>query len=153
MDAPSTPATSVAPSFHMPASPGPQDTKLVAQVQEQAKQLQEQDAMIKTLEKQLTHCESDLQAHMDMVATLETSLADAEKNCECLCYLNDSKLSRRRRVANAGRTASARTSSVEAAFSTPTTLSRARRVLYGVQQCCASYTALRQCKTALWVLE
>ena len=82
MDAPSTPATSVAPSFHMPASPGPQDTKLVAQVQEQAKQLQEQDAMIKTLEKQLTHCESDLQAHMDMVATLEASLGDSEKNRE-----------------------------------------------------------------------
>ncbi|KAI0345257.1 kinesin-domain-containing protein [Trametopsis cervina] len=72
----STPATSVAGS----TLPGGADPKLVAQVQEQAKQLEEQETMIKTLNKQLTHCESDLQAHMDMVATLETSLADAEKN-------------------------------------------------------------------------
>lgn len=36
--------------------------------------------MIKTLNKQLTHCESDLQAHMDLVATLETSLTDSERN-------------------------------------------------------------------------
>ena len=48
----------------------------------QTKQLDEQEAMIKTLNKQLSHCESDLQAHMDMVNTLETSLADAEKNRE-----------------------------------------------------------------------
>ena len=79
MDAPSTPATSVAPSVMSPAQPDP---KLVQQIQHQAKQLDEQDAMIKTLNKQLSHCESDLQAHMDMVNTLETSLADAEKNRE-----------------------------------------------------------------------
>lgn len=79
MDAPSTPATSVAPSVASPAIAQP-DPKLLQQVQAQAKQLEEQDAMIKTLNKQLMHCESDLQAHMDMVATLETSLADAEKN-------------------------------------------------------------------------
>jgi len=36
--------------------------------------------MIKTLNKQLSHCESDLQAHMDLVSTLETSLGDSEKN-------------------------------------------------------------------------
>ena len=42
--------------------------------------------MIKTLNKQLTHCESDLQAHMDLVATLETSLTDSERNCKCLEY-------------------------------------------------------------------
>ncbi|CAE6478429.1 unnamed protein product [Rhizoctonia solani] len=36
--------------------------------------------MIKTLNKQLTHCEGDLQAHMDLVATLETSLSDSERN-------------------------------------------------------------------------
>ncbi|KAG8916745.1 hypothetical protein FRC02_003617 [Tulasnella sp. 418] len=36
--------------------------------------------MIKTLNKQLTHCESDLQAHMDLVATLEASLTDSERN-------------------------------------------------------------------------
>jgi len=43
-------------------------------------QLEEQEAMIKTLNKQLTHCESDLQTHMDLVTTLETSLGDCEKN-------------------------------------------------------------------------
>jgi len=59
---------------------GPSDPKLMAQVHDQAKQLDEQEAMIKTLNKQLTHCEADLQAHMDMVATLETSLAESEKN-------------------------------------------------------------------------
>ena len=69
------------------ATPTPADPKLAAQVQEQAKQLSEQEAMIKTLNKQLTHCEGDLQAHMEMVATLETSLADAEKNCECRLFL------------------------------------------------------------------
>lgn len=47
---------------------------------QQAKQLDEQEAMIKTLNKQLTHCESDLQTHMDLVSTLETSLGDSEKN-------------------------------------------------------------------------
>lgn len=36
--------------------------------------------MIRTLNKQLMHCESDLQAHMDLVTTLETSLGDSEKN-------------------------------------------------------------------------
>lgn len=63
----------------MPGAPAP-EAKLAGKVQEQAKQLEEQETMIKTLNKQLTHCESDLQAHMDMVATLESSLADAEKN-------------------------------------------------------------------------
>ena len=52
-------------------------------LQQQAKQLDEQEAMIKTLNKQLTHCETDLQAHMDMVATLEASLGDSEKNRKC----------------------------------------------------------------------
>ena len=69
-------------------SSSPADSKLTAQVQEQAKQLDEQEAMIKTLNKQLTHCESDLQAHMDMVARLETSLADSEKNREYRCLLS-----------------------------------------------------------------
>ncbi len=46
----------------------------------QAKLIDEQEAMIKTLNKQLTHCESDLQTHMDLVSTLETSLGDSEKN-------------------------------------------------------------------------
>ncbi|KAI0636643.1 kinesin [Trametes polyzona] len=81
---PSTPATSIAHSLAngLPsplASAGP-DPKVAAQLQQQAKQLEEQEAMIKTLNKQLTHCESDLQAHIDMVATLEASLGDSEKN-------------------------------------------------------------------------
>ncbi|CCM04433.1 uncharacterized protein FIBRA_06613 [Fibroporia radiculosa] len=38
--------------------------------------------MIKTLNKQLTHCESDLQAHIDLVSTLESSLGESEKNRE-----------------------------------------------------------------------
>ena len=61
------------------------DSKLTAQVEEQLKQIDEQEVMIKTLNKQLTHCESDLQAHMDLVNTLETSLGDSEKNC-MFCY-------------------------------------------------------------------
>lgn len=47
------------------------------------KTIGEQAAMIKTVNKQLTHCESDLQTHMDEVAHLENSLADSEKNCKC----------------------------------------------------------------------
>jgi kinesin family protein 4/21/27 len=56
------------------------DSKNTARLEQQAKQLDEQEAMIKTLNKQLTHCESDLQTHMDLVSTLETSLGDSEKN-------------------------------------------------------------------------
>ncbi|KAI8989755.1 kinesin [Trametes punicea] len=82
-ESPSTPATSIAHSLlgslPPPASAAP-DPKMAAQLQQQAKQIEEQEAMIKTLNKQLTHCESDLQAHMDMVATLEASLGDSEKN-------------------------------------------------------------------------
>ncbi|KAF7337943.1 Kinesin-domain-containing protein [Mycena venus] len=51
-----------------------------ARLEQQAKQIDEQEVMIKTLNKQLTHCESDLQTHMDLVSTLETSLGDSEKN-------------------------------------------------------------------------
>ena len=89
MELPSTPATSIAHSVQTPASPvqsntpAPADAKLLVQVQEQASKLDEQDVMIKTLNKQLTHCEHDLQAHIDMVNTLETSLAESEKNCKC----------------------------------------------------------------------
>ncbi|OJT12017.1 Kinesin-like protein KIF21A [Trametes pubescens] len=85
-ESPSTPATSIAhslanglPPSPLSASVGP-DPKVAAQLQQQAKHLEEQEAMIKTLNKQLTHCESDLQAHMDIVATLEASLGDSEKN-------------------------------------------------------------------------
>lgn len=56
------------------------DPKIASLIEEQAKHLEEQEAMIKTLNKQLTHCEADLQAHMDLVATLEASLTDSERN-------------------------------------------------------------------------
>jgi peptidoglycan hydrolase CwlO-like protein len=56
------------------------DPKITVQLEEQGKQLEEQSAMIKTLNKQLTHCERDLQTHMDLATTLETRLADSEKN-------------------------------------------------------------------------
>ncbi|CAG7852493.1 Kinesin-like protein KIF21A [Serendipita indica DSM 11827] len=71
---PSTPATSI-------LSPGPQtDSKIAAQLEELTRQVEEQDTMIKTLNKQLTHCEGDLQAHMDLVRTLESTLNDSERN-------------------------------------------------------------------------
>lgn len=54
--------------------------KLQSQIIEQHHMIEEQEVMIRTLNKQLTHCESDLQAHMDLVATLETSLTDSERN-------------------------------------------------------------------------
>ncbi|KAK4053820.1 hypothetical protein OIV83_001476 [Microbotryomycetes sp. JL201] len=44
------------------------------------KRLDEQDAMIARLSKQLTHCESDLQANIDLVNTLESALNDSERN-------------------------------------------------------------------------
>ena len=75
LESPATPSTSVAHSLangHAPTSS--------TQLEKQAKHIEEQDAMIKTLNKQLSHCESDLQAHMDLVTTLETSLSDSEKN-------------------------------------------------------------------------
>ncbi|KAI6045585.1 kinesin-domain-containing protein [Pisolithus marmoratus] len=59
-----SPATSVL-SINVPGVP-PLDTKA--------------EAMIKTLNKQLSHCESDLATHMDLVGTLETSLSESEKN-------------------------------------------------------------------------
>ncbi|KAF9012100.1 kinesin-domain-containing protein [Hymenopellis radicata] len=70
-----SPSTSVAPGSVLTGS-APDLKKIEAQ----AKLLDEQEAMIKTLNKQLTHCESDLQTHMDLVSTLETSLGDSEKN-------------------------------------------------------------------------
>ncbi|KAG6814559.1 hypothetical protein H0H92_000087 [Tricholoma furcatifolium] len=56
------------------------DSKILIKLEQQAKQIDEQEVMIKTLNKQLTHCESDLQTHMDLVSTLETSLGESEKN-------------------------------------------------------------------------
>ncbi|KAJ3722777.1 kinesin domain-containing protein [Lentinula guzmanii] len=80
-DSPATPATSLGSSMitSLPTSVVP-DAKALVKIDEQAKQLEEQEVMIKTLNKQLTHCESDLQTHMDLVSTLETSLGDSEKN-------------------------------------------------------------------------
>jgi septal ring factor EnvC (AmiA/AmiB activator) len=56
------------------------DAELTQQLQDRTKQMEEQEAMIKTLNKQLSHCETDLQTHMNMVNNLETSLGDSEKN-------------------------------------------------------------------------
>lgn len=44
------------------------------------KQMEEQEAMIRTLQKQLTNAEADLQANVDLVNTLESSLNDSERN-------------------------------------------------------------------------
>ncbi|KAH9997481.1 hypothetical protein BJV77DRAFT_982954 [Russula vinacea] len=76
-----SPATSVQPSItngHIPTLAA--DVELAQQLQDRTKQMEEQEAIIKTLNKQLTHCEADLQSHMDMVNNLETSLGDSEKN-------------------------------------------------------------------------
>ncbi|TFK30051.1 kinesin [Coprinopsis marcescibilis] len=73
---PESPSTSVGYA----SLPGPPDVKVTAKLEEQAKHIDEQDAMIKTLNKQLMHCETDLQTHMDLVSKLEGSLGDAEKN-------------------------------------------------------------------------
>ncbi|KAL5511327.1 hypothetical protein ACEPAH_4543 [Sanghuangporus vaninii] len=74
---PDSPATSMAGTSIAGAAVDP---KIAAQLEEQAKHIEEQEVMIKTLNKQLSHCESDLQAHIDLVSTLETSLGDSEKN-------------------------------------------------------------------------
>jgi hypothetical protein len=72
MAGPSTPATSIL----TPRG----DNTLNVQIEDALRQIEEQDTMIKTLNKQLTHCEGDLQAHMELVGTLETSLNDSERN-------------------------------------------------------------------------
>lgn len=78
---PESPSTSVGHVTPVGANGfGSIDHKVSLKVEQQAKQIDEQEAMIKTLNKQLTHCESDLQTHMDLVTTLETSLGDSEKN-------------------------------------------------------------------------
>ncbi|OAX39364.1 hypothetical protein K503DRAFT_865468 [Rhizopogon vinicolor AM-OR11-026] len=62
------------------AAPGVDSKAITAKLEDQAKHISEQEVIIKTLNKQLSHCESDLAAHMDLVSTLETSLGDSEKN-------------------------------------------------------------------------
>jgi kinesin family protein 4/21/27 len=82
MVGPSTAATSI-----LTPSATNDHTKLATQLEDALRQVEEQDTMIKTLNKQLTHCEGDLQAHMDLVNTLESSLNDSERNRKhCLCY-------------------------------------------------------------------
>ena len=71
------PATSLAPPLQDMSGVEP---KLLQRIEQQEKTIAEQAAMIKALNKQLTHCESDLQIHMDEVSRLENSLADSEKN-------------------------------------------------------------------------
>ncbi|KAI0306797.1 hypothetical protein B0F90DRAFT_1808404 [Multifurca ochricompacta] len=78
IDSPATSVTPPAANGHTPAIVT--DVELTQQLQERTKQMEEQETIIKTLNKQLTHCEADLQAHMDMVGSLETSLGDSEKN-------------------------------------------------------------------------
>jgi len=76
-----SPATSVQPStINGHTATVVADMELAQQLQDQAKQMEEQEAMIKTLNKQLTHCEADLQAHMNIVNRIETDLGDSEKN-------------------------------------------------------------------------
>ncbi|KAG1800448.1 uncharacterized protein HD556DRAFT_1230394 [Suillus plorans] len=72
-------ATSVA-SVLAPSGPEVDSKAIDAKLEDQAKYTNEQEVMIKTLNKQLCHCESDLAAHMDLVSALETSLSDSEKN-------------------------------------------------------------------------
>ncbi|SPO26340.1 related to KIP1 - kinesin-related protein [Ustilago trichophora] len=61
------------PAGHMMgAGPAP-DVKLTRLLSEQAEE-------IKNLAKQLNHCEADLQANIDLVATLEAALNDSERN-------------------------------------------------------------------------
>jgi len=73
----STSGTSVSTQ---PNGQGAPDSKLLARIEEQTLALEEKEAMIKTLNKQLTHCEGDLQAHMDLVTTLGGQLNDSERN-------------------------------------------------------------------------
>ncbi len=54
-------------------SSGGVDAKLTRLLSEQAEE-------IKNLAKQLNHCEADLQANIDLVATLEAALNDSERN-------------------------------------------------------------------------
>jgi len=92
-----TPATSVA-SITLPGGQtvAMSDAKAIAaKIEDQGKYIAEQEVMIKTLNKQLSHCESDLAAHMDLVGTLETSLGDSEKNLK-KARLQTSELARER---------------------------------------------------------
>ncbi|KAA1469366.1 kinesin-domain-containing protein [Dentipellis sp. KUC8613] len=96
-----SPATSVTPSLANGHAIAPTvDAKFVQQLEDQSRQIEEQETMIKTLNKQLTHCESDLQTHMDLVSTLETSLGDSEKNLR-KARMQATELARERDTLNA----------------------------------------------------
>ncbi|KAJ8482105.1 hypothetical protein ONZ45_g15070 [Pleurotus djamor] len=95
-----SPTTSIGPgSMNGFATSPPPDAKVTQRIEQQTKLLEEQEAMIKTLNKQLTHCESDLQTHMDLVSTLETSLGDSEKNLR-KARMHATELARERDVLN-----------------------------------------------------
>ncbi|KAL4077254.1 hypothetical protein V8B97DRAFT_1413252 [Scleroderma yunnanense] len=74
-----SPATSVV-SVNIPGVPILDAKSAAAKIEDQLRHINEQEVMIKTLNKQLSHCESDLATHMDLVSTLETSLSESEKN-------------------------------------------------------------------------
>ena len=61
------------PAGHMMGNGVAADVKLTRLLSEQAEE-------IKNLAKQLNHCEADLQANIDLVATLEAALNDSERN-------------------------------------------------------------------------
>lgn len=61
------------PAGHMMGNGAGPDVKLTRLLSEQAEE-------IKNLAKQLNHCEADLQANIDLVATLEAALNDSERN-------------------------------------------------------------------------
>ena len=86
-----SPDTPISSPGQSNAGPSFIDSKSAVKLEQQNIQLEEQEAMIKTLNKQLTHCESDLQTHMDLVSTLESSLGECEKNCKffsCVVFLD-----------------------------------------------------------------
>ncbi|EJT96521.1 hypothetical protein DACRYDRAFT_19273 [Dacryopinax primogenitus] len=62
------------------ASNATNGSALQQQYEDMAHLYAESQLMIKTLEKQLEHCEADLQANQQLVATLENELHDAERH-------------------------------------------------------------------------
>ena len=61
------------PAGHLGGNGVGADVKLTRLLSEQAEE-------IKNLARQLNHCEADLQANIDLVATLEAALNDSERN-------------------------------------------------------------------------
>ncbi|KAL8281012.1 hypothetical protein RQP46_006691 [Phenoliferia psychrophenolica] len=69
--------SSVGTSIRPASSNGTDSTVIDPRI---AKKFEEQELQISRLSKQLTHCESDLQANIDLVNTLESALNDSERN-------------------------------------------------------------------------